>query len=289
MFIMMVMACGMRTRDRCNLNPSTHGRAGGKMCCCSRVRVRPQRRAPQLRGRGAVGVPPAMLARAAREASRRAAAPLRRYAAAPALVSDVTVPFTVVDYDGVRHKCVGRVGHNLVKSMQQQGLPMVLMGVQGYDAAVRVSREFQGKVPEMDLAHVRAHAARAEHACARTRDWAIGRLGDWACPTLKHARALRAACTRHRLAARCHRPCGCVPARILAGACHSSTLPTSPAPSLPPTHAHATLFSNVPPRAGRAGRADTARPPSRPCRATAGCPRARARAARHLSAEEQDA
>eukprot|EP00793_Prasinoderma_coloniale_P005176 PRCOL_00000937-RA len=94
-----------------------------------------------------------MLARAAREASRRAAAPLRRYAAAPALVSDVTVPFTVVDYDGVRHKCVGRVGHNLVKSMQQQGLPMVLMGVQGYDAAVRVSREFQGKVPEMDLAH----------------------------------------------------------------------------------------------------------------------------------------
>lgn len=177
MFIMMVMACGMRTRDRCNLNPSTRGRAGGKMCCCSRVRVRPQRRAPQLRGRGAVGVPPAMLARAAREASRRAAAPLRRYAAAPALVSDVTVPFTVVDYDGVRHKCVGRVGHNLVKSMQQQGLPMVLMGVQGYDAAVRVSREFQGKVPEMDLAHVRAHAARAEHACARTRDWAIGRLG----------------------------------------------------------------------------------------------------------------
>ena len=130
-----------------------------------------------VRGRGAVGIPPAMLARAAREASRRAAAPLRRYAAAPALVSDVTVPFTVVDYDGVRHKCVGRVGHNLVKSMQQQGLPMVLMGVQGYDAAVRVSREFQGKVPEMDLAHVRAHAARAEHACARTRDWAIGRLG----------------------------------------------------------------------------------------------------------------
>lgn len=86
--------------------------------------------------------------------------------------------------------------------------------------------------------------AQSTHAHAR----AIGQLGDWACPTLKHARALRAACTRHRLTAQCHRLCDCVPARILAGACHSSTLPPSPAARFPrPTRTR--LFSRMCPLA----------------------------------------
>mmetsp|Transcript_8172 Transcript_8172/g.25175 ORF Transcript_8172/g.25175 Transcript_8172/m.25175 type:complete len:143 (-) Transcript_8172:317-745(-) len=71
---------------------------------------------------------------------------------ARATVAEVSVPFTVVGLDGARHRCVGREGHNLVKGMQQAKLPLALMGVNGYDAALRLPREWHDKVPEMDLA-----------------------------------------------------------------------------------------------------------------------------------------
>ena len=74
---------------------------------------------------------------------------------ARATVAEVAVPFTVVGLDGARHRCVGREGHSLVKGMQQAKLPLALMGINGYDAALRLPREWHDKVPEMDLAQVR--------------------------------------------------------------------------------------------------------------------------------------
>ena len=96
---------------------------------------------------------PGPLARRFRALAPALASPFA--SSARATVAEVSVPFTVVGLDGARHRCVGREGHSLVKGMQQAKLPLALMGVNGYDAALRLPREWHDKVPEMDLAQVR--------------------------------------------------------------------------------------------------------------------------------------
>ena len=95
----------------------------------------------------------AALARRCRALAPALASPFA--SSARATVAEVAVPFTVVGLDGARHRCVGREGHSLVKGMQQAKLPLALMGINGYDAALRLPREWHDKVPEMDLAQVR--------------------------------------------------------------------------------------------------------------------------------------